>query len=111
MDEQNKKRMKIKIRILCGIVVIFVATGIAYAFTLNRYLNQNNHIDENIIPMQTETVETEPATETMVTTETESIPEETQETKTGCTKRTHIQRNLYRKLYRRNGANRIDISV
>ena len=81
MDEQNKKRMKIKIRILCGIVVIFVATGIAYAFTLNRYLNQNNHIDENIIPMQTETVETEPATETMVTTETESIPEETQETK------------------------------
>lgn len=75
MDEQNKKRMKIKIRILCGIVVIFVITGIAYAFTLNRYLNQNNRIKENVIPMQTESV-----TETVAATEPESIPEETQET-------------------------------
>lgn len=75
MDEQNKKRMKIKIHILCGIVVIFVITGIAYAFTLNRYLNQNNRIKENVIPMQTESV-----TETVAATEPESIPEETQET-------------------------------
>ena len=74
MDEQNKKRMQIKIRILCGIVAVFVITGITYAFTLNRYLNQDNSIAVEKASMETDSIETELPPETTVTTETEAEP-------------------------------------
>lgn len=81
MDEQNKRHMQIKIRILCGIVTIFIITGIAYAFTLNRYLNQSNHIKEDNIQVQTETTEStsEPEKEPVAIAAPVQIPEKTQE--------------------------------
>lgn len=77
MNDQNKRRMQIKIRILCGIVTIFIITGIAYAFTLHSYLNQSNRIKEDNIQVQTET--TESTSESVTIATPAKVPKETQE--------------------------------
>lgn len=67
MDQENQKRMKIKIGILCSVVALFVITGVIYALTLHTYLKED-------------TVPTEPAeivSEVPETVPPEKTPEET----------------------------------
>lgn len=90
---ENRKRMKIKICILCSIVTLFVITGIIYIFTISAYLREPT--DNTLNTLQKETTETEetvieiPATD--VTTETvsptEKIPEKVLSFKDTCTKK------------------------